>query len=38
MPLGFRSVGDGVQIRFNREALSPDGAPHLLLRFESNGS
>ena len=38
MPLGLSSVGDGVQIRSNREALSPDGVPHLLLRFESNGS
>jgi hypothetical protein len=38
MPLGLKPVGDGVQIRSNREALSPDGVPHLLLRFESNGS
>jgi len=38
MTLGFRPVGGGVQIRSNREALSHDGLPHLLLRFESNGS
>jgi hypothetical protein len=37
MPLGLSSVGDGVQIRLDRKALSPDGVPHLLLRFESNG-
>ena len=38
MTLGLSSVGDGVHIRFYRKALSPDGVPHLLLRFESNGS
>jgi len=38
MPKGLSSVGGGVQIRSNREALSLDGVPHLLLRFESNGS
>ncbi len=38
MTPGLSSVGNGVQIRSNREALSTDGVPHLLLRFESNGS
>ncbi len=38
MAQGLSSVGEVVQIRFNREALNPDGVPHLLLRFESNGS
>jgi len=38
MAQGLGSVGGGVQIRSNRVALSLDGVPHLLLRFESNGS
>ena len=35
---GLSPVADGVHIRFYREALSLDGVPHLLLRFEGNGS
>jgi hypothetical protein len=35
---GLSSVGGVVQIRSYRKALNLDGVPHLLLRFESNGS
>ena len=38
MLLGLVSVGGVVQIRSNREAFSHHDVPHLLLRFESNGS
>lgn len=34
---GLCSVGDVVQIRFDRNACNHHGVPHLLLRFESNG-
>ena len=35
---GVSSVGGVVQIRSNRKAFSRHDVPHLLLRFESNGS